>query len=89
MNLFCLRIIVYLVVYNSGQVVLEHLHLSWYPSQRGPTSVIRLKKVDAEAGPPEGAGVPRSKDYRGASLKRNRTPLGPYSRPMCRALWCS
>ena len=27
--------------------------------------------------------------YRGTSLKRNRPPLGPYSRPMPRALWWS
>ena len=27
--------------------------------------------------------------YRGASLIRNRPPLGPYSRPLPRALWCS
>ena len=27
-----LRILVYLVLYDSGQVSLEHLLLSWYPS---------------------------------------------------------
>ena len=27
-----LRILVYLVIYDSGQVSLEHLLLSWYPS---------------------------------------------------------
>ena len=27
--------------------------------------------------------------HRGTSLIRNRTPLGPYNRPMRRALWCS
>jgi len=34
---FYLRILVYLVIYASGQVSLEHLLLSWYPSQRGKT----------------------------------------------------
>jgi len=29
-----LRILVYLVLYDSGQVSLERLVLSWYPSQR-------------------------------------------------------
>ena len=29
-----LRILVYLVIYDSGYVSLEHLLLSWYPSQR-------------------------------------------------------
>ena len=32
---FHLRIPVYLVISDSGQVSLEHLLLSWYPSQRG------------------------------------------------------
>ena len=27
--------------------------------------------------------------YRGTSLIRNRNPLGPYRRPMSRALWVS
>ena len=27
--------------------------------------------------------------FRGTSPIRNRLPLGPYSRPMPRALWCS
>ena len=30
---FCLRILVYLVIHDSGWVSLEHLLLSWYPSQ--------------------------------------------------------
>ena len=33
------------------------------------------------------AGV--SLHYRGTSLIRKRLPLGPYSSPMPRALWCS
>ena len=28
-------------------------------------------------------------EYRGTSLVRNSLPLGPYSRTMPRALWCS
>ena len=32
-----LRILVYLVIYDSGYVSLSHLLLVWYPSQRGPT----------------------------------------------------
>ena len=36
---FYLRILAYLVMYDSGKVSLEHLLLSWYPSQRGLTSV--------------------------------------------------
>ena len=31
-----LRILVYLVIYDSGKVSLEHLLLSWYPSQLMP-----------------------------------------------------
>ena len=30
-SLFYLRILVHLVIYDSGQVFLEHLLLSWYP----------------------------------------------------------
>jgi len=32
-KLICLRILVYLVIYDSGYVSLEHLLLSRYPSQ--------------------------------------------------------
>ena len=32
---------------------------------------------------------PPSGEYRGTSILRNSTPLGPYSRPMPRALWWS
>ena len=32
-QLFFLRILVYLVIYDSGWVSREHLLLSWYPSQ--------------------------------------------------------
>ena len=37
-----LRILVYLVIYDSGYVSLENLLLSWYPSERGPTSLRSL-----------------------------------------------
>jgi len=37
-----LHILVYLVIYDSGEVSLEHLLLSRYPSQRGPTRVWSL-----------------------------------------------
>ena len=40
-----LRILAYLVIYDSGQVSLEHLLLSRHPSQRGPASVINLAQV--------------------------------------------
>jgi len=33
--------------------------------------------------------LPLSSVYRGTSLSRNRPTLGPYSRPMPRALWLS
>ena len=29
----CLRMLIYLLIYNSGKVSLEQLLLSWYPSQ--------------------------------------------------------
>ena len=32
-NLACLPVLVYLVIHDSGEVSLEHLLLSWYPSQ--------------------------------------------------------
>ena len=38
---------------------------------------------------PEGDGGANPKSYRGTWLIRNSAPLGPYSRGMPRALWCS
>ena len=37
-----LRILVYLVIYDSGQVSLEHLLLSWYPPQSLSADAISL-----------------------------------------------
>ena len=34
---------------------------------------------------PNGLGAP----YRGTSLTRKRTPLGPYSKTICRVIWWS
>ena len=42
---------------------------------------------DASSASAEEGEVER--DYRGTSLMRKRTPLGPYSRTMPRALWWS
>ena len=36
-----LRILVFLVIYDSGQVSLEHLLYSWYPCQSPPLSFLR------------------------------------------------
>ena len=67
--------LVYLVVYDFGQVSLEHLLLSWYPSRRG---------TDTESIPWD--ALVQQMAYRGTSLIRKRTPLGPYRRPMPRIL---
>ena len=37
-----LRMIVYLVIYDFEYVSLEYLPLSWYPSQKGPTTMWSL-----------------------------------------------
>jgi len=41
-----LRILVYLVIYDSGYVSLEHLLLSWYPSSSCGHTVFRYHTVD-------------------------------------------
>jgi hypothetical protein len=73
-----LRIIVHLVMYDSGQVSLEHLLLSWYLSQR----VYRRRQPYS--------GIPRHPTvldavaaYRGTSLIRNSPLLlGPPYAPL-------
>jgi len=40
--LIYLRILVYLVIYDSGEVSLEHLLLSWYPSSPSPFQCVPL-----------------------------------------------
>ena len=42
---FTIRILVYLVIHDFGQVSLEHLVLSLHPSQRSPASVWSIKPL--------------------------------------------
>ena len=45
-----LRILVYLVIYDSAEVSLEHLLVSWYPSQRlSPGWIVFEASVSAHA----------------------------------------
>jgi len=87
------RILVYLVIYDSGQVSLEHLLLSRNPSQRG---LWHLKKLVVfcrrgwTCGPGGRTRPPPPRNgrtlNRRTSLIRKRTPLGPYRRHMPRVL---
>ena len=46
-------------------------------------------RLERGAGRPGGVVVMEMQPYRGTSLMRKRTPLGPYSRTKPRALWGS
>ena len=59
------RILVHMVVYDSGEVSLEHRLLSWYPSQRGTRA------------PPGGGGVELGTRNDVAGVPRHLTQPAP------------
>ena len=52
-----LRLLVYLVIFDSGWVSLEHLLLSWYPS-RSTTNLTLILNASGSDRPWRGGGVP-------------------------------
>jgi len=79
----------YIVLYRCFFIKCVHVSMYVLVRQHGPFH--RLRTPDncrpraSRCGKPMGSGRP----YRGTSLIKNRTPLGPYGRAMPGALWWS